>query len=46
MMLGETRREGEEVLRKNDGGQAWTIDGYDLRRFRYFVRCQAETPKS
>ncbi|KAG7088218.1 hypothetical protein E1B28_012235 [Marasmius oreades] len=33
MLLGITRREGEEILRRARGGHAWTADGFDLRRF-------------
>ncbi|KAG7443126.1 P-loop containing nucleoside triphosphate hydrolase protein [Guyanagaster necrorhizus] len=34
MFLAKTRREGEQVLREvNGGGQAWTADGYLLKRY-------------
>ncbi|KAK1222346.1 Structural maintenance of chromosomes protein 6 [Marasmius sp. AFHP31] len=34
IMLGETRREGENVLQQNGSGQAWTADGFEIRRFK------------
>ncbi|KAK0487309.1 P-loop containing nucleoside triphosphate hydrolase protein [Armillaria novae-zelandiae] len=34
MFLAKTRREGEQILREvNGGGQAWTADGYLLKRY-------------
>ncbi|KAK0503863.1 P-loop containing nucleoside triphosphate hydrolase protein [Armillaria luteobubalina] len=34
MFLAKTRREGEQILRKvRGGGQAWTADGYLLKRY-------------
>ncbi|KAL0575298.1 Structural maintenance of chromosomes protein 6 [Marasmius crinis-equi] len=33
MMLGTTRREGEDILRQVGSGRAWTADGFEIRRF-------------
>ncbi len=38
MFLAKTRREGEQILREvHGGGQAWTADGYLLKRYPYAI---------
>ncbi|KAK7037566.1 Structural maintenance of chromosomes protein 6 [Paramarasmius palmivorus] len=32
-LLGQTRRDGEDILARIHSGHAWTADGFDLRRY-------------